>query len=164
MPRLSRDDAKTRIREAGLRATAPRVAVLRLLTRSDHPLSHADVVDAIGGGDWDQATLYRNLLKLKETGLARVASQVGGITRYEVMLDDADPHVHPHFACKDCGMVACLPEARLVMPGVSKWQEILADADLQVVGSCDRCRDRGSAAKRRGPATSSVRRSKSRRA
>lgn len=162
MPRLSRDDAKTRLREAGLRATAPRVAVLRLLTGSDHPLSHADVVDAIGGGDWDQATLYRNLLKLKETGLARVASQVGGITRYEVLLEDADPHVHPHFACRECGTVECLPEARLVMPGASKWQEILADADLQVVGSCGSCRDRSSG-KRYGSVTTSARRSKSRR-
>ena len=78
----AREDAKARIHEAGLRATAPRVAVLALLATSDKPLSHSEVVVAIGDVDWDQATLYRNLVKLVEANLARVASRVDGVVRY----------------------------------------------------------------------------------
>ena len=44
MAELSRDDAKQRIRSAGLRATAPRVAVLRLLEATDKPISHSEVL------------------------------------------------------------------------------------------------------------------------
>ena len=77
MAELSRAEARDRIREAGLRATAPRVAVLRLLIASDKPLSHTGVVEAIGEDGWDQATLYRNLVKLVEAGLARSARRGG---------------------------------------------------------------------------------------
>lgn len=139
MGELSREDAKKLVRDAGLRATAPRLAVLRLLTASDKPLSHSEVVEVIGSGDWDQATLYRNLLKLVEANLARVASNVGGVTRYASQGEDESPHLHPHFSCRLCGTVECLPEAKLVGPVELAWHRSLAEAELQLVGDCPRC-------------------------
>lgn len=135
---LSRDDARRRLHEAGLRATAPRVAVLRLLSEAGKPLSHTDVVQAIGDDDWDRTTLYRNLLKLVEANLARIASQVGGVARYEARVDD-DPHLHPHFHCRSCGAVICLTESRLVGPVDGRWNRSLEAAELQVLGECPDC-------------------------
>lgn len=140
MAKLSRDEGRRRLREAGLRATAPRVAVLRLLVESPRPLSHAEVVEHIGTDEWDAATLYRNLIKLGEAGLARVASRVGGVVRFEALQQGAPPHIHPHFACRDCGDVTCLREAKITIPTEPKWREALLDADLQVVGRCPTCR------------------------
>ena len=139
MANLSRDDAKERLRDVGLRATAPRVAVLRLLTCAQKPLSHSEVVDAIGNDDWDQATLYRNLLKLVEVDLARVASKVGGVARYEARGDDDSPHLHPHFSCQKCGSVECLPEARLTGPVSRRWNRSLEQSELQLIGDCPDC-------------------------
>jgi Fur family transcriptional regulator, ferric uptake regulator len=155
MPSLTREEARRRVHDAGLRATAPRVAVLQLLTESARPLSHSEVVDALGNGDWDQATLYRNLLKLVDADLAHVASRVGGITRYEVRSEDDDPHLHPHFACRDCGSVECLTGAELTPPRDPAWREALLDAELQVVGRCPSCRGRRSGARgaRGGPSS-----------
>ena len=138
MPELSRQQAKDLIHEAGLRATAPRVAVLRILTASPKPLSHSEMIAAVGSDEWDQATLYRNLLKLVEVKLARVASQMGGITRYEVRADD-DPHVHPHFSCQSCGKVECLPGAKLGGSVELKWHRSLEDSQLQLIGECPEC-------------------------
>lgn len=129
------------IHEAGLRATAPRVAVLRLLHASTRPLSHSEVVDALGATDWDPATLYRNLLKLVEASLARVASRVGGVARYEARAEGDGPHVHPHFTCRTCGTVTCLPEARLAGPIGREWHQPLAEAELQLLGECPACLD-----------------------
>lgn len=140
MAALSRDEAKRWVQEAGLRATAPRVAVLRLLAKSERPLSHSEVVEAIGNAEWDQATLYRNLVKLVEADLARVASRVGGIARYEVRGEDDGPHLHPHFSCRACGGVACLPEVKLIGPVARTWRRPLAEAELQLVGECPKCR------------------------
>jgi Fur family transcriptional regulator, ferric uptake regulator len=137
---LSREEAKRRVHGAGLRATAPRVAVLRLLAAAGRPLSHTEVVEALGSGDWDQATLYRNLLKLVEADLARVASRVGGIARYEARGDDDSPHLHPHFSCRACGGVECLPEAKLAGPVDRAWHQSLAEAELQLIGECPTCR------------------------
>ena len=136
---LSRDDAKQQIREVGLRATAPRVAVLRLLTVAEKPLSHTEVIEAIGTDDWDQATLYRNLLKLVEADLARVASKVGGVTRYEARGDDDSPHLHPHFSCRTCRTVECLPEAKLAGPVDRRWYQSLKTSEMQLIGDCPDC-------------------------
>jgi Fur family ferric uptake transcriptional regulator len=136
---ISRDEAKRRVHEAGLRATAPRVAVLRLLAASNKPLSHSEVVAAIGSADCDQATLYRNLVKLVEADLARVANNVGGVARYEARGDDDSPHLHPHFSCRTCSQVECLPHAKLAGPVERRWYQSLAGSELQLIGECPNC-------------------------
>jgi len=133
------DNRKKRLREAGMRATGPRIAVLALLDSAEKPLSHSEVVEALGEGDWDQATLYRNLLRLVEAGLARVASRVGGVARYEVRGDGDAPHLHPHFSCRSCGKVECLPEAKLAGPVSRRWHRSLKASELQLIGDCPDC-------------------------
>lgn len=113
--------------------------MLQLLFSTEKPLSHTDVVREIGSDDWDQTTLYRNLLKLVEVDLARIASRVGGVVRYDACGDDDDPHLHPHFHCRSCGVVACLPKAKLAGPVGRRWGQALKAAELQVVGDCPDC-------------------------
>ena len=139
MGALSSRDAKRCLHEAGLRATLPRIAVLRLLTATDRPLSHTEVVAAIGDQNWDQATLYRNLLKLVEFDLARIATNAGGVARYEARGNDNSPHLHPHFSCRTCGSVACLPEAKLVGSQDRRWNQSLRMSELQLIGDCPDC-------------------------
>ncbi len=138
--RLSRDEAKRRVREAGLRATSPRVAVLQLLVAESRPLSHSEVVERLSGRDWDQATLFRNLVKLAEVGLAKVVSRAGGISRYTASEGGDDTHVHPHFSCQSCGAVDCLPGLSIQLPKDGAWRDAIRDAELQVVGTCPDCR------------------------
>lgn len=102
-------------------------------------MSHGEVVDAIGGQEWDQATLYRNLLKLVEAKLARVASRVGGVARYVAAAENEGPHLHPHFSCRSCGTVECLPEAALGGPIDPRWHRSLAESELQLLGECPDC-------------------------
>lgn len=146
---MDRQAAKQRIHDAGLRATAPRMAVLRLLARSSRPLSYSEVMGELGCDDWDQVTLYRNLLKLAEYDLARVASRVDGVTRYEYRGKDDGPHAHPHFTCRTCGLVVCLPEATLAGEVAVSWQQSVADAELQLLGECPSCRNLEGLAKAR---------------
>lgn len=136
---LTRDEARQRIHDAGLRATAPRVAVLRLLCSTDKPLSHSEVVKAIDSEDWDQATLYRNLVKLVDVELARVASKVGGVARYEAREAGEGPHLHPHFSCRTCGSVACLPDTKLSGSIDRRWTQSLRTSELQLIGECPDC-------------------------
>lgn len=136
----SKDDVRRRVQASGLRATAPRVAVYQLLLETERPLSHTEVVSALASPDWDQATIYRNLLKLVEAELLWVASNVGGVARYEARKKNEEPHYHPHFSCRACGDVTCLPEARLAASVDRDWREALADAELQLVGTCPSCR------------------------
>ena len=153
MESLTRDEARDRIHQVGLRATAPRVAVLRLLSKTDKPLSHSEVVEAIGNHDWDQATLYRNLVKLVDVELARVASKVGGVARYEAREEGESPHVHPHFCCKTCGSVECLPKAKLSGSVDRRWNRSLETSELQLIGECPDCLAAQKPRRRRGDRT-----------
>ena len=102
------------LRDAGLRATRARVAVLTILRDADHSLTHQEVVDALAGHGWNRATLYRNLLALVEAGFARRADLGDHVWRFEAFDEDGAPtHEHPHFLCTECGELECVP-GRLV--------------------------------------------------
>jgi Fur family ferric uptake transcriptional regulator len=132
-------DVKKKIRDLGLRVTAPRLAVLRLLSTAERPLSHAEVVSRLGDDAvWDRATVYRNLIALVGVNLVRVASHAGGICRYEIAANDKNC-AHPHFVCDDCGIVSCLPEAEVVTPKRTKWSKSLKAAEVQFIGRCPSC-------------------------
>jgi Fur family transcriptional regulator, ferric uptake regulator len=132
-------EIKTRLRELGLRVTASRVAVLRVLGDAERPLSHAEVVEVLGEDiSSDPATVYRNLVALVEIGLARVASHAAGIVRYELARGKAHD-THPHFLCDGCGVVSCLPETEVVTPKKTKWSKSLRSAEVQFVGRCPGC-------------------------
>ncbi len=138
--RISKDQARRRLRDCGLRVTAPRVTVLGILAEAEGPLSFSQVLERLGGAEWDQATIYRNLVKLREVGLAPVVSRVDGIDRYAFALDPDDGHRHPHFLCEDCGRVACLKEdltAALSIDG--PWAESVRGAMVQLRGHCPDC-------------------------
>jgi Fe2+ or Zn2+ uptake regulation protein len=132
-------EIKTRLRELGLRVTASRVAVLRVLGDAERPLSHAEVVEVLGEDiSSDPATVYRNLVALVEIGLARVASHAAGIVRYELARGKAHD-TPPHFLCDGCGVVSCLPETEVVTPKKTKWSKSLRSAEVQFVGRCPGC-------------------------
>lgn len=134
-------ETKKLIRGLGLRVTAPRLAVLRVLADAERPLSHAEVVARLGDDAvWDRATVYRNLVALVGVSLVRVASHAGGICRYELAGNEKEC-AHPHFHCDDCGVVSCLPEAEVVTPQRTKWTKSLRAAEVQFVGRCPSCAD-----------------------
>ena len=139
---MNRSDIKIILRERGLRATAPRIAVVQLLSEAKSPVSFSEVKGMMAGSDWDAATIYRNLIKLKETGLATVVSNVDGQARYALVTENSHTeHAHPHFVCDDCGQISCLPES--IVSGIAAsggWSASLQSASLQFRGECPDCR------------------------
>lgn len=83
---MDRSQAKTLLRQHQLRVTTPRLEVFLALAHCDHPVSHSELLEGLGEVDWDQATVYRNLVKLSEVGLARIVSHAEGVSRYELEL------------------------------------------------------------------------------
>lgn len=141
----AREKIRALIKESGLRATAPRVAVLLALEAATTPLSHSEMLVAMGETDFDPATIYRNLVKLTEVGLARVVSRAEGMSRY-VLAHESREHEHeehPHFVCDDCGHVLCVPvDVKMIQGGVdTRWAASLAGATVQLHGACPDCID-----------------------
>jgi len=63
------DLLQARLREAGLRSTGPRVAVLRQLIEQSAPVSHAELCQELKSDGLDRATIYRNLIDLADVGI-----------------------------------------------------------------------------------------------
>lgn len=140
--RTESNGIREELRNLGLRATRPRIAVLGLLRSAQRPLSHAEVAQTLTCDEWDRATIFRNLIRLKEAGLARLSSHAGGVARYEATVPGESSHNHAHFSCTDCGRVQCLPESPMApLPLEADWRTAVNEAEVQIVGTCPTCRN-----------------------
>lgn len=108
------------LRDAGLRVTRQRQAIIRvLLTSEDHPdaeqvLARARQIDA----SVSQATTYRTLAALAERGLVHTHQFHSGATRFE-----ADSRHHDHLIDVDSGAVV-----EFVSPEIERLQNEIAAA------------------------------------
>jgi Fur family transcriptional regulator, stress-responsive regulator len=95
--------AELLLRDADLRVTRPRVAVLTAVY--DHP--HADT-DAIIGfvrgelGEVSKQAVYDVLRALSTAGLVRRIEPSGSVARYESRVGDN----HHHVVCRTCGAIS----------------------------------------------------------
>ena len=138
------DDIRAMLTRAGLRRTAPRVAVLRRLIQSTLPVSHSDLVDALVPDGFDATTIFRNLKDLNEAGIVDRHDLGDHTWRYELARADGKDHrkAHPHFLCEDCGTVACLDSSRINIRAGANAPSAVADGgvEIQLKGRCDHCR------------------------
>lgn len=124
-----------RLRGAGLRVTAPRVAVLRALDEArDHPRVD-QLIDRVrtGGVSISTQAAYDVCEALRTAGLARRIDLAGGPARYEAAGDD-----HHHLVCRDCGAtedVAC----RTPAPAGATHGFTVEQTDITFWGTCPDC-------------------------
>lgn len=93
------------LRDAGLRITAPRRALLEVLMREHGPFSADELHKRLESGLCDPVTVYRSLGTLEETGLVRRCDFGDGVYRYEF---NTGEHHHHHIICRVCSSVRTL--------------------------------------------------------
>ncbi|MFN7134703.1 MAG: Fur family transcriptional regulator [Myxococcales bacterium] len=142
----SRADAlaaiKDKLRSAGLKGTAPRIAVLRWLESAQAPVSHGELAESLSGEGFDRATLYRNLMDMTEAGLVSRTDLGDHVWRFALKTTEQGHDLaHPHFTCTDCGTVACLPEVEVkVKKAVAVPRSLTRQSvQVQIRGRCDDC-------------------------
>ena len=99
----STDAYQQMLREAALRVTRPRVAVLSAV----HASPHADTDSIIGAvrrdlPDVSHQAVYDVLRALTGAGLVRRIQPAGSVARYEARVGDN----HHHVVCRSCGVIA----------------------------------------------------------
>ncbi len=148
-------------RERGVRVTAQRLAVYRVLAEDrSHPTA-----DAIHRRlratmpSLSPATVYRVLESLVADGLLRRVSTTGGAGRF-----DANLTPHQHLICRVCGRMTDVPRPAVPTVGAldvgrvaaeARPRFVVEDVDVRIVGRCETCpahRPRSRA--RSGPARS----------
>lgn len=99
----TRTDFEQSLREASLRVTSPRLAVLAAV--HEHP--HADTESIIGAvrthlPEVSHQTVYDSLHTLTAAGLVRRIQPAGSLARYESRIGDN----HHHVVCRSCSAIA----------------------------------------------------------
>jgi Fe2+ or Zn2+ uptake regulation protein len=132
-------DFEHMLREAALRVTRPRLAVLSAV----HAHPHADTDSIIGivrsdlGGVSHQA-VYDVLRALTTAGLLRRIEPPGSVARYEARVGDN----HHHVVCRSCGAIADVDCAVGTAPCLSASDDhgfVIDEAEVIYRGLCPGC-------------------------
>jgi Fe2+ or Zn2+ uptake regulation protein len=133
-------DALQMLREASLRVTRPRIAVLEAVDL----LPHADtdsILTAVRQAlpEVSHQTVYDSLRTLTTSGLVRRIQPAGSVARYETRVGDN----HHHVVCRSCGVVAdvdcAVGETVCLAPSDDHGFQI-DEAEVVYWGLCPDCR------------------------
>jgi Fe2+ or Zn2+ uptake regulation protein len=127
------------LRDAALRVTQPRLAVLDAVY--DHP--HADTEGIIRAArvhlpDVSHQTVYDALTVLTNVGLVRRIQPAGSVARYESRVGDN----HHHVVCRACGAIADVDCAVGEAPCLEASDDngyVIDEAEVIYWGTCPDC-------------------------
>lgn len=126
------------IQDAGLRPTANRLVVLEALLKSDNPLTHQELLNALSSAqEFDRVTLYRVLDWLLEHDIVHKVAGDNRAWRFQLNHNNAS-HRHAHFECTQCGKIYCLDDVSPRTPKLPK--DFHAETiELNIKGHCGQC-------------------------
>jgi Fur family ferric uptake transcriptional regulator len=128
------------LRNAGLRRTGPRVAVLARLSAAEGPMTHGALADELSHLGFDRATIYRNLIDLTEAELVSRSDHGDHVWRFELKGAAArHRRVHPHLVCTACGEVSCLNDVEVKITSRGALRLRTQELEVQLRGRCERC-------------------------
>jgi len=93
------------LRGHGHRVTAPRRAILAMLSREHGPFTADEIHQRMEGGVCDLVTVYRCLAAMEQIALVRRCDFGDGVYRYE--FNTGENH-HHHIICRSCHGVETL--------------------------------------------------------
>jgi Fe2+ or Zn2+ uptake regulation protein len=136
---LATPDFERMLREAQLRVTRPRVAVLTAV--HDHP--HADTDSVLAATrqelvDVSHQAVYDVLKALTAKGLLRKIQPAGSVARYEARVHDN----HHHVVCRSCGAIADVDCAAGKAPCLTASDDngfAIDEAEVVYWGRCPAC-------------------------
>jgi Fur family ferric uptake transcriptional regulator len=127
------------LREASLRVTRPRLAVLAAV--HEHPHADTDALIRVvrkGLGEVSHQAVYDVLRALTAAGLVRRIEPSGSVARYEARVGDN----HHHVVCRSCGAIADVDCAVGDTPCLTASDDqgfVIDEAEVIYWGQCPTC-------------------------
>ena len=132
-------DFESVLREASLRVTRPRLAVLAAVHEQPH-VDTETVIDTVRTdlGAVSHQAVYDVLRVLTGAGLLRRIQPAGATARYETRVGDN----HHHLVCRSCGSIADVDCADGQAPCLSATDDhgfVIDEAEVVYWGTCPAC-------------------------
>ncbi len=132
---------KEKLRSAGMRTTAPRLAVLAAVYRGGH--LNADAIAVVARerlGSLSRQAVYDNLHALLEAGLLRRIEPANAPALYEARVGDN----HHHLICGRCGQIEdvdCVVGRRPCLEPAATHGYLISEAEVTFWGVCPACQN-----------------------
>lgn len=129
------------LRRLGLKVTLPRIKILQILEKANHPhLSADDIYHLLieAGHDVGLATVYRVLTQFESAGLVTRHNFEGGHSVFEL---DQGEH-HDHLVCVKCGSVEEFVDHLIEQRQTAIAEKAgykMTDHALTIYGVCQEC-------------------------
>ena len=136
-----------KLRESGLRVTAPRLAVFNVVDKKAH-IPAEDVASDVRAqlGTVSTQTVYDALHTLVEVGLISRIEPAGHPALYETRIGDN----HHHVVCRECGRVedvSCAIGEAPCLDAAEHHGFTIDEAEVVYWGTCPECAKRAAATK-----------------
>ena len=141
---LTVEQAGEMLRQASLRRTISRIAVLQHLSEISTPESHAEIASGVEEHGLENSTIYRSLNDLVNAGLVKRFDFGDHIWRFELVSSSKSQvkrgEHNAHFVCSSCGRIECLASIKRSHLGRNKDPEVIAVIDDIIIrGRCATC-------------------------
>jgi Fur family transcriptional regulator, ferric uptake regulator len=133
------------LRACGLKQTAGREALLKVLLNAGKPLSHKEICAELQTLRYDPVSVYRSLETFIASGIVHRVEDENRTWMFALCTCDGGSHCHPHFFCRSCGKCECLKGYQ--MPEIPGLQDryIVEEKRFYVKGICGTCNASGRA-------------------
>jgi len=138
-----REKAQALLKQSGLRRTPGRIALLNAILQAKNPLSFQEIQHRVSGAGLNRVSVYRGLHAFVEAHLIHRIETGDRLWRFAAAVKENvkenRPQEHPHFTCRNCGIVECfpsmkMPEIREIRPGYT-----IERKEFNLQGICANC-------------------------
>jgi len=133
------------LKQASLRVTPVRLAVLGVLSKANAPLDVPGILAKLPPAT-DAVTVYRTLNTFTRKHLVHRVRGEDRSWRYAAgdAAEETHQHRHPHFVCESCGKVECLQAAEIPKNFVRSLHlesgYAVTYPEVVLHGTCPRCK------------------------
>jgi len=133
-------NCKTELKDADMKATPARLAILQLLEKTDEPIDVATITDFLKRNNIkaDQATIFRIVNMFTDRGLTRQIQLNEGKFRYEL---SSKPD-HHHLICEKCAKIEDISDCAvgILEKEIEKKKQFkIISHSLEFFGTCADC-------------------------
>lgn len=125
--------------EHGIRPTANRLLLVKVLSKAEHPLTMKEVEDLVD--TIDKSNIFRTLSLFRDQHLVHVLQDGADAVRYELCHsheEDHDDDLHAHFYCERCRQTFCLNDIPVPQVDLPKGYR-LNTINYLIKGICPNC-------------------------
>lgn len=132
-------EIRNMLKAVKLYRTKVRITILKVLMKTDKPLSQEQIACQLGKNSFDKVTIYRTLESLLKVGLVHKAFIEKRAWHYELAHNCTKSQCHPHFTCTNCGSTHCLIGISLPMAKSPYKGFIIQRQQVRFEGLCPVC-------------------------